>query len=100
MRPAGLGAFAARRPDRTGIYSFERNEVAKLTPEQERTLRANRKAAAFFDTQPPWYRRTAIHWVISAKREETRERRLSQLTADSAAGQTIKPLARPGKIPR
>ena len=51
-------------------------------------------AAQFFDAQAPWYRRTATHWVISAKREETRERRLSTLIADSAAGRRIGPLAR------
>ena len=96
MRDAGLRAFAARTAARTGVYSFERNEAAKLTPAQEKTLRANRKAAAFFDAQPPWYRRTATHWVISAKREETRARRLAQLIAHSAASRTIPPLTRPG----
>ncbi len=96
MRPAGVRAFAARTPERTGIYAFERNEAAKLTKSQEKALRANRKAAAFFDAQPPWYRRTATHWVISAKREETRERRLQQLIADSAAARRIGPLKRPG----
>jgi uncharacterized protein YdeI (YjbR/CyaY-like superfamily) len=95
MRPAGLRAFALRTAERTGIYSFERNEAAKLTPAQAKVLRANRKAQAFLDAQPPWYRRTAIHWVISAKREETRKRRLEQLIADSAAGRTIGPLTRP-----
>jgi uncharacterized protein YdeI (YjbR/CyaY-like superfamily) len=94
MRPAGLRAFAARRADRTGVYSFERNKAAKLPEEQEKRLRANRRASAFFDAQPPWYRRTAIHWVISAKRPETREWRLSRLIADSAAGRRIKPLVR------
>jgi uncharacterized protein YdeI (YjbR/CyaY-like superfamily) len=95
MRPAGLRAFARRTPEKTGVYSFERNEAAVLSPEQEKALRANREAARFFDAQAPWYRRTAIHWVISAKREETRERRLKQLIADSAAGRTIGPLTRP-----
>jgi uncharacterized protein YdeI (YjbR/CyaY-like superfamily) len=94
MQPAGLRAFAARRPEKTGIYSFERREPARLPPGQEKALRANRKAAAFFDAQPPWYQRAAIHWVISAKREETRERRLAWLIADSAAGNTIPPLTR------
>jgi uncharacterized protein YdeI (YjbR/CyaY-like superfamily) len=97
MRPAGLRAFSLRTEERTGVYSFERNRAAELTPEQERALRKNRKAAAFFDAQAPWYRRTAIHWVISAKREETRERRLKQLIADSAAKRTIGPLTRPGQ---
>jgi len=89
MREAGLRAFATRTAAKTGVYSFERNDAAKLTASQEKTLRANRKAATFFDAQPPWYQRTAIHWVISAKREETRARRLGQLIADSAAGKRI-----------
>jgi uncharacterized protein YdeI (YjbR/CyaY-like superfamily) len=99
MREAGLRAFAARTAAKTGVYSFERNEAAKFTASQVRALRANRKAAAFFDAQPPWYRRTATHWVISAKREETRARRLALLIADSAAGMTIGPLRRPGAKP-
>ncbi|MCA1581427.1 MAG: YdeI/OmpD-associated family protein [Acidobacteria bacterium] len=97
MRPAGNRAFAARTPERTGIYAFERNEAAKLTPAQEKTLRANRKAAAFFDAQPPGYRKLVTHWVISARQEETRERRLRQLIADSEAGLRIGALRRPGK---
>jgi len=97
MRSSGLRAFAARTPERTGVYSFERNQEAKLAPEQDKRLRDNRKARAFFEAQPPWYRRTAIHWVISAKRPETRERRLTQLIEDSAAGRTIAPLTRTTK---
>ena len=89
MRPAGLAAFARRTPERTGIYSFERLEAARFTKEQERELRANRKAAAFFDAQPPGYRKLATHYVVSAKQEATRERRLRRLIADSAAGRRI-----------
>ena len=96
MRAAGRRAFAARTPERTGIYAFERHEPARLSKEQEKRLRGNRKAAAFFDAQPPWYRRTATHWVVGAKRPETREKRLGQLVAASAAGRWIAPLARPG----
>lgn len=95
MRPAGERVFAARSEAKTGVYSFERSEAARLTPAQEERLRANRKAAAFFHAQAPWYQRTATHWIVSAKREETRERRLSQLIADSAAGRRIGPLVRP-----
>jgi uncharacterized protein YdeI (YjbR/CyaY-like superfamily) len=95
MAPAGLRAFSARRADRTGVYSFERNRAAKLTPVQEKILRANRAAAAFFYAQAPWYQRTAIHWIISAKRDETQARRLAQLVKDSAAQRTIGPLTRP-----
>ena len=92
MRPAGIAAFERRREDRTGVYSFE-NE-AELSAEYEARLRANRAAAQYFDSRPPWYRRTAIHLVMSAKREETRERRLEQLIEDSAAGRDIKQLRR------
>ena len=95
MMPAGLRAFAARAPDRTGVYSFERNTAATLAPQEEKKLRANAAAFAFFEAQPTWYRRAAIHWVISAKRDETRERRLGHLIADSAGGRTIPPLTRP-----
>jgi uncharacterized protein YdeI (YjbR/CyaY-like superfamily) len=94
MQAAGLRAFEARTAAKTGIYSFERTEAAALTPAQERKLRANAKAARFFDSQAPWYRRAALHWVVSAKREDTREKRLAQLIADSAAGRTIAPLTR------
>jgi uncharacterized protein YdeI (YjbR/CyaY-like superfamily) len=99
MQAAGRRAFALRTAERTGVYSFERNAVAELTPDQGQRLRANPAAAQFFDAQPPYYRRTAIHWVISAKREETRARRLEQLIEDSAAGRKIALLARPAAKP-
>lgn len=99
MAPAGAAAFAARTPERTGVYSFERAATAKLTADEERRFSAQQRARAFFDAQPPWYRRTAFHWVVSAKRPETRARRLDQLIADSAAGRTIPPLTRQGQKP-
>ena len=95
MRPAGIAAFERRRADRTGIYSFERDKQATLEPEQEERFRANAKAWEFFQAQPPGYRRTAIHLVTSAKRPETRERRLDQLIEDSAAGRRLKQLVSP-----
>jgi uncharacterized protein YdeI (YjbR/CyaY-like superfamily) len=93
MRAAGLAAFERRTDDKTGVYSFER-ENAELPADYEERLRANPAAAEYFDARPPWYRRTATHWVVSAKREETRLRRLAQLIEDSAAGLDIKPLRR------
>ena len=92
MRPAGLAAFERRSDDRTGVYSFERE--TELAPEYEARLRANRAAAEYFDARPPWYRRTAIHLVMSAKKEETRLRRLERLIEDSAAGRDLKELRR------
>ncbi|HVE69238.1 MAG TPA: YdeI/OmpD-associated family protein [Solirubrobacteraceae bacterium] len=94
MRPAGVRAFEARTPERTGVYSYER-AAARLSPEADARLRADAPAWEFFSRQPPSYRRTAIHWVTSAKREETRARRLDQLIADSRAGLRIEPLRRP-----
>jgi uncharacterized protein YdeI (YjbR/CyaY-like superfamily) len=93
MRPAGLAAFEQRTDERTGVYSFER-ENTELPPEFEERLRANPAASQYFDARPPWYRRTATHWVVSAKREDTRLRRLAQLIEDSANGLDIKPLRR------
>jgi uncharacterized protein YdeI (YjbR/CyaY-like superfamily) len=95
MHPAGERAFAARTPERTGIYSFERHRAAKLSRADAARFRKDARAFAFFEAQPPWYRRTALHWVVSAKREETRQRRLDRLISDSAAGRTIGPLRRP-----
>ena len=95
MTPAGLAAFEARSGDRTGVYSYEQRHAAALEPEQEERFRAHAAAWEWFSARPPSYRRAAIHWVTSAKRPETRERRLATLIEDSAAGRPVKPLARP-----
>lgn len=94
MRPAGVRAFEARDANKSGIYSFEQRAAAKLRPDELKQFRANARAWVFFDSQPPGYRKTAIWWVVSAKREETRARRLATLIADSAAGARIAPLRR------
>ena len=92
MRPAGEAAFARRRADRSGVYSFEQSKDPRLEPEQEARFRADTAAWEWFSARPPSYRRAALWWVVSAKRPETRERRLSTLIEDSAAGRPIKPL--------
>jgi uncharacterized protein YdeI (YjbR/CyaY-like superfamily) len=96
MEPAGQRAYAARRPERTGVYSFER-EAAELPPELQQRFRAQPTAWEWFESRPPGYRRTAVHWVVSAKRPETRERRLEQLIDCSARQRKIPPLARRGE---
>jgi uncharacterized protein YdeI (YjbR/CyaY-like superfamily) len=96
MRPAGQAAYDARADERTATYSYEQRRAAALPSAQERRLRADRAAWAFFAAQPPSYRRTAVYWVTSAAREETRERRFASLLACSAAGERIAPLRRPG----
>ena len=85
MRPAGVKAFEARDPKKTGIYSFER-ETATLPAEFEKAFRANTKAWKFWEAQPPGYRRLAAYFVTSAKQDETRRRRLDVLIRDSAQG--------------
>ena len=98
MTPAGRAAFDARDAKRTGIYSFE-NRPQNLPAALEKIFRAQPKAWAFWQEQPPGYRRTAIWWVVSAKQDATRERRLATLIADSAAGRRIAAVAvskRPG----
>ena len=97
MRPAGEAAFAKRSEERSGIYSYESRKKAKLEPDQEREFRANAAAWEFFQSQPPGYVRTATHWVVSAKREETRQKRLATLIEDSANGRRLKQLTPPGR---
>jgi uncharacterized protein YdeI (YjbR/CyaY-like superfamily) len=95
VAPAGVAAFERRADDRTAIYSYEQRKAAQLEPEQEQRFKADERAWAFFEAQPPSYRRAATHWVTSAKREETRERRLTQLIEHSSAGRSVPPLTRP-----
>jgi uncharacterized protein YdeI (YjbR/CyaY-like superfamily) len=95
MHTAGLAAFAARDPKRAG-YSFA-NRDTTFDPAREQKFRARRKAWAFFEAQPPGYRRSATFWVESAKKDETKERRLAQLIADCAAGKRIDALTSPAK---
>jgi len=97
MRPAGRKAFEARRDERSGIYSYEQRGQAKLGREFERQFRSNTRAWEFFRAQPPGYRTTATYWVVSAKREETRRRRLATLIDDSAHERTVRPLTSPAK---
>ena len=96
MTQAGLKAFEARDEHRSQRYSFE-NKPKQFPPEFEMQLRANKAASKFFDAQPPWYRRTAMFWVLSAKKEETQVKRLRELIADSKAHLWIKPLRRAKK---
>jgi uncharacterized protein YdeI (YjbR/CyaY-like superfamily) len=78
MHPAGLAVFNERNPERTNIYSFEQS-VLQLRPDYEKKFKSNKAAWNFFESKPPSYRKPAIHWVMSAKQEATRLRRLEQL---------------------
>ena len=89
MMPAGLEAFARREEARSGVYSYENRHLAALDAEREATFKAHRAAWEFFGKQPPSYRQTAIYWVMNAKRDETRSKRLAKLIAISADGRRL-----------
>jgi uncharacterized protein YdeI (YjbR/CyaY-like superfamily) len=88
MQPAGLAAFTARREGGTGAYSYEQRPADLVEP-YAALLKKNARAWRFFSGQPPSYRRVVTWWIVSAKREETRLRRLEKLIAWSAQGQRI-----------
>ena len=88
----GLKAFEVRTAENT--YSYEQRNVAKLGGRFEKLFQANKTAWDFFRSQAPSYQRTATWWVISAKKEETRVKRLERLIGDSARGRSIAPLRR------
>jgi uncharacterized protein YdeI (YjbR/CyaY-like superfamily) len=97
MQPAGVQAFERREEARSQIYAYEERSEAALDEAAEHEFRANERAWTFFQARPPWYRRIAIYWVMTAKKEETRRRRLATLIDDSAHARTLKQLTRPAK---
>lgn len=88
MQSAGLAAFEARDKASAGEYSYE-SRPQGLDEACEVELRADAAAWTYWEAQPPHYRKGAAHWVMSAKREETRRKRLATLIEDSAAGRRI-----------
>ena len=87
MTPAGERALA-QSTGPSGVYSYEK-PVTELTPDEEARFRVNAASWADWEKRPPGYRRTVLHWVTSAKKPETRARRLATLIEDSAAGRKI-----------
>jgi len=92
MRPAGIAAFEKKLGHKSKIYEYE-NKPKKLDKEYEKKLKASKKALAFIQSMPALYQRLVVHWVMSAKQESTRLRRLDTLINDSEAGRKIKPLS-------
>lgn len=88
MQPTGLKAFEARSEERSEVYSYERGDV-KLDDAHEAALKANPKAWAFFQTTAPSYQKAAIWWIISAKKDETKQKRLATLIDDSENGRLV-----------
>jgi uncharacterized protein YdeI (YjbR/CyaY-like superfamily) len=88
VRPAGLKAFGARKENRIGIYSYEQLRAQLKEPYAEK-MRRNKSAWGFFQAQPPGYRKQMSWWILSAKKEETRLKRLAKLTASSQRGKRL-----------
>jgi uncharacterized protein YdeI (YjbR/CyaY-like superfamily) len=83
MQPAGLKAYAARKEYRSGIYSYEQRPAELVEPYASK-FKSNKAAWKFFQAQPPYYRKTMNWWIVSAKQEETRLKRLEKLIEESA----------------
>ena len=92
VQPAGLAAFKARRPGKSGVYSYEQRTGARLLPDEVRRFRANRPGWKFFQAQAPSYRKAAIWWIASAKKQETRGKRLEELIRYSSQNRPVPPL--------
>lgn len=88
MKPEGLAVFEARAASQAEGYSYERRE-ADLDAAMQKKFRANKTAWKYWEACPPYYKRMMSWWVISAKRDETREKRLTQLIAASAEGKRL-----------
>jgi uncharacterized protein YdeI (YjbR/CyaY-like superfamily) len=96
VHPAGLAAFKERTKEKSGVYSFEQDSHT-LSPAFEKKFKANKKAWNYFTSKAPWYQRTSIHWVMNAKQEATRLKRLETLITDSENEKTIALLTRTPK---
>jgi uncharacterized protein YdeI (YjbR/CyaY-like superfamily) len=89
MEPAGMAAFNARKENKSGIYSYEQRS-ANLDVPYEKKLKQNKVAWNFFYAQPPSYRKAAGWWIVSAKQEVTRVKRLERLIRESARGKRLR----------
>ena len=94
MTPAGRAAFARRNEAKTGVYAYEQADEGMLDAGSERLFRANKKAWDHFLSRAPYYRKATIRWVMSAKKDDTRRRRLATLIACEAKGGPIPMMAR------
>ena len=90
MQPAGLQAYEQRRENKSGIYSYEQRDQIELTEAETKLFKADPKAWDFFESQPASYRKAVLWWVVSAKKEETRAKRVATLIEDSVNGRKIK----------
>jgi len=87
VAPAGQAAFDAGKPS---AYSYER-DATELAPDEVAAFQARPGAWAHFEAYPPGLRKQCVHWVTSAKRPQTRAKRLAALIDLSAAGRRLDP---------
>ena len=99
MQPSGLAAYERRRDDRSSIYSYENRGDLELPLAYAAQLAGDAAARAFWEVATATYRKHAVYWVLTAKQEVTRDKRMAQLIEDSAAGRLI-PSQRYGEIPK
>ena len=92
MQPAGLETFKKREGKKSRLASYEQKKEIKLSKEFENTIKANKKAWEYFKSTAPSYKRQCIWWVMSAKREETKLKRLNTLIESCEQGEKIPPL--------
>jgi len=102
VRAAGVKAFEARSESKTGIYTYEQRDLARFDAVTEKKFRTHKKAWKYFQAQSLAYRHMVTWWVVSAKRPETRQKRLAVLIESCEKGQPIPGMQRPakGKQPR
>jgi uncharacterized protein YdeI (YjbR/CyaY-like superfamily) len=96
VHPSGRAAFEKRDENRSRVYSYE-NRSRGFDEAAETAFRRRKAAWSFFEAQAPSYRRVASFWVMSAKRDETRQRRLEKLIASSDAGERLAPFVSPSR---
>jgi uncharacterized protein YdeI (YjbR/CyaY-like superfamily) len=90
MKPAGLKAFEQRKENKSGIYSYEQRDQIELNEAEINAFKADPKAWEFFEAQPASYRKAVLWWIVSAKKDETRAKRVATLIDDCANGRKIK----------
>ncbi|MFT3820546.1 MAG: YdeI/OmpD-associated family protein [Rubrivivax sp.] len=89
MQPAGLAAYAVRLERKSAVYAYEQREHPQLSAAETRAFRRAKAAWRFFEACPPSYRKPILYWVVSAKKPETRQRRLDQLIEACARQQRL-----------
>lgn len=95
VHPTGQAAFDKRKDEKSKVYSYEQRDIIELAEDYLRQLKANKAAFEFFEAQAPSYQKSVRYWIMSAKRPETRQKRLETLIEDSANGRRIRQFVSP-----